>query len=64
MSEFNAKKLNPDNINGGKKFNNRDGFSANDLNGIVEGVLYNETQGGGSGAEVSVLTQEQVDLLF
>ena len=48
MSEFNAIQLNPDNINGGKKFNKGDGFSANDLNSVVEGILYSETQGGGN----------------
>ena len=48
MSEFNANQLNPDNINGGKKFNKGDGFSASDLNSVVEGILYSETQGGGN----------------
>ena len=45
MSEFNANQLNPDNINWGKKFNKGDGFSANDLNSIVEGILYSEIVG-------------------
>lgn len=45
MSEFVANKINPDNINEGKKFNKGDGISPNDLNKMVEGIVYASTNG-------------------
>ena len=41
MKEFNSTKLEKQNVNGGKQFTNGQILSADDLNPIVEGILYN-----------------------
>lgn len=49
MAQFEAKKLNIDNINNAQEFVDGDGLNAQVINEMVEGIMYAETSGGGSG---------------
>jgi hypothetical protein len=55
MADFEAKKLNVKNINGGKEFANGDAPSKEFFNEVVEGILYLEENGGnGGGTSIEV----------